>query len=126
MSRRWLVAAAASGFLGVLLGAFGAHALRDRLSEEARGWWETGVLYHLIHAVALLGASVVPGRDRLLLAARAAFLAGVVVFSGTLYAMALGAPRALGAITPVGGVLLLLGWALLALHAVRADRPDRA
>jgi uncharacterized membrane protein YgdD (TMEM256/DUF423 family) len=120
---RWLVAAAGTGFLGVLLGAFGAHALRERLSEEARGWWETGVLYHLVHALALLGASLVPGRGRVLLLARAAFLSGVLLFSGSLYALALGGARGLGAVTPVGGLLLLLGWVLLGVRGVRPERP---
>lgn len=90
-------AAAVLGFLGVALGAFGAHALKGRIDENL---WRTAVTYHLVHAVAMLAA---PHGARY-------FGAGVVVFSGTLYALALGAPRWLGAVTPVGGLLLLAGW----------------
>jgi uncharacterized membrane protein YgdD (TMEM256/DUF423 family) len=106
---------AGMGFLGVALGAFGAHALRERLEPAMLQAWNTGVLYHLIHAVALFalglyakssGADVRTGG--LLL------LAGILLFSGSLYAMALTGIRPLGAITPVGGVLFLAGWAWIA------------
>ena len=104
--------AALLGFLGVALGAFGAHGLERMvptgLLETARDWWRTAALYHLLHAAAVLALR----RPRPDVTAWL-FTLGVAVFSGTLYAMALGAPRWFGAITPFGGVLLLAGWASL-------------
>jgi uncharacterized membrane protein YgdD (TMEM256/DUF423 family) len=102
--------AAALGFLAVALGAFGAHALRDRMTPEQAGWWSTAVLYHLVHAAAALGSDREGGRAT---PSAWCFAAGIALFSGTLYAMALGGPRWLGAVTPVGGVALLAGWLLL-------------
>jgi len=102
--------AAVAGFLGVALGAFGAHALRDRMTPEQDAWWQTAVLYHLVHAAALLGSGRPDGRAG---ASSVCFAAGIAVFSGTLYALALGGPRGLGAVTPLGGVAFLAGWLLL-------------
>ncbi|MCX7868921.1 MAG: DUF423 domain-containing protein, partial [Terrimicrobiaceae bacterium] len=105
---------AALGLLGVGLGAFGAHGLKPLLAE--RGMlevWQTAVFYHLLHAVAGLWAAE---RER---AALWLWAAGVVVFSGSLYAMALSGQRWLGAVTPLGGVLLLAGWAACLLAARR-------
>jgi uncharacterized membrane protein YgdD (TMEM256/DUF423 family) len=105
-----LVTAGLLGAIAIALGAFGAHGLKERLAliPEAGGWWETATFYLLTHAVAV-GAiavrSVWPAR----LGA-----AGAVIFAGTLYAMALGAPRWFGAITPIGGSLLIAGWVVLA------------
>ena len=113
----WIMAGAVSGFLAVALGAFGAHGLRSRASEEAIGWWNTGAHYQLAHALALVLVGLLKlqaGRGDL---AGWAFLLGSLLFSGTLYAMALGAPRFLGAITPIGGTGLLAGWILLAVAA---------
>lgn len=108
----WIVAGAVVGFLAVALGAFGAHGLEKHATSEGMAWWETGVRYHLVHAPVLLLLGLLPlrGRDRI----GWLFLLGILVFSGTLYAMALGAPRWFGAITPLGGLALLGGWALLA------------
>jgi uncharacterized membrane protein YgdD (TMEM256/DUF423 family) len=105
-----------------VLGAFGAHALKERLSAEALSVWQTAVQYHFWHALALLAASAAAGQLDALWARAAGwlFVAGVVVFSGSLYALALGAPRALGMITPLGGVALILGWIALAIAAIRA------
>lgn len=120
MKPDWAFVGAVWGFLGVLLGAFGAHALE--LSVEAEGWWQTATLYHLIHAVALFaGGSAdhlhAPGAR----GARSLGLlfVGSFIFSATLYAMALGAPRVLGAVTPLGGLLMLAGWSGLALARLR-------
>jgi len=113
----WTVAGAVWGFLGVLLGAFGAHAIE--LGPEAQGWWETATLYHLIHAPLLVLGGVMRRTGHLGNTPLALLLGGSVIFSGTLYAMALGAPRILGAITPIGGLGLLLGWAGLALAGWR-------
>jgi uncharacterized membrane protein YgdD (TMEM256/DUF423 family) len=104
---------ASFGFLAVALGAFGAHALHDLLERNGRlATWETAVLYHVTHAIVLLViAAVVPFRRN----AWWLMLAGVVVFSGTLYVLALTNVKWLGAITPLGGVSLLAGWLALAL-----------
>lgn len=118
--------AAALGFLAVALGAFGAHALKERLSAEALGWWQTGVLYQGLHALALLGVALAaaarPGR--LLHVAGVCFALGVLVFSGSLYVLALTGARWLGAVTPLGGLLLLAGW--LALLGAARRRPTDA
>ena len=108
--------AAMLGFSGVALGAFGAHGLRSILETHGtEAIWQTAVIYHLIHAVAVLAAgSVRP------LAAKF-WAAGVLVFSGSLYILAVTGVRWLGAVTPVGGVLLLAGWVILFLR----PRPDR-
>ncbi len=115
MQRRILAAGALLAVLGVGLGAFGAHALREALGQRELGWWQTGVHYQMWHAVALLALSAVPlprvGAPSFLLGL------GAAVFSATLYLMALGAPRWLGAVTPVGGALMILGWLLLAWRA---------
>jgi uncharacterized membrane protein YgdD (TMEM256/DUF423 family) len=113
----WLTAGALWGLVGVGLGAFGAHGLRAIASAEGLAWWETGARYQLFHALALLAFGLVqqqrPGGD----SAGWCLLVGSAVFSGTLYAMALGAPRWLGAVTPLGGLGMLLGWLLFAWHA---------
>jgi uncharacterized membrane protein YgdD (TMEM256/DUF423 family) len=107
------------GFLAVLFGAFGAHMLRGLLERAGTiQYWQTGVLYHLAHAVVLLvlaGWRPVPRLAFLLL------LCGVVFFSGSLYALALTNFRWLGAITPLGGVGMLLGWLSLALRKGKAS-----
>lgn len=107
------------GFAGVALGAFGAHGMSGRFTPESRGWWETATLYLLVHAVAVFAASL-SGRTGLFSTGGWAMIIGAVIFSGTLYAMALGAPRWFGAITPIGGVGLLIGWALFAIAALRS------
>lgn len=108
------------GFVGVALGAFGAHGLQGRLTADGKGWWETATLYALVHAAVITAAGIgkragVAGMD----GAALAFFIGVLIFSGSLYAMALGAPRWFGAITPIGGLSLLIGWALLIYTGIR-------
>lgn len=105
------------GATAVILGAFGAHALRSMLGPQQLGWWQTAVQYQMAHALALLLIAVLrQPRARL---AAALMSLGVLIFSGTLYLMALGLPHWLGAITPLGGLLLIAGWLLLAWSAVR-------
>jgi uncharacterized membrane protein YgdD (TMEM256/DUF423 family) len=113
----WIVVGAIWGFLGVALGAFGAHGLKARVGEQALGWWQTGAQYHLVHALALVATGLLRAQGGRGDAAGWAFLAGSLVFSGSLYVMALGGPRWLGAVTPLGGLGMLAGWALLALAA---------
>ena len=116
--RRVVQAAGILGATGVMAGAFGAHALRSLVDAQAQGWWETAARYQLIHAVVLLalGVANLPSTRFVGLAARC-LIGGILVFSGTLYAMALGGPRMLGAITPIGGSLLIAGWILIVVAA---------
>jgi len=113
---RLALAAAITGFSGVALGAFGAHGLT--LDAEALDWWQTATLYALVHAAAAL-AIALSGRTGLVRQGGWAFIFGAAVFSGCLYAMAVGAPRWLGAIVPLGGVSFLAGWVLVATSATR-------
>lgn len=119
--RRILVCAGVLGFLAVTLGAFGAHALKPMLM--ARGMvesWETAVLYHLVHSVALLALGF--AREPLPAAAgriAGCWAAGIALFCGSIYLLALGGPKWLGPVTPVGGLALLAGWALVAWSAGR-------
>ncbi len=110
----WTVTGALFGFLSVALGAFGAHALRDRLAPDMLAVFETGVRYQFLHALALLFVGT-QGRTRPLAGTAAAlFTAGIVIFSGSLYALALSGVRLWGAVTPLGGVAFLAGWLVLA------------
>ena len=118
--RIWIVVGALSGFLAVGLGAFGAHGLERVATEGQVAWWRTATLYHLLHAPALVLVGVVPLARPGPRVVGTAFLAGTVIFSGTLYALALGAPRWFGAVTPVGGLALMAGWLGLALGAWRS------
>jgi uncharacterized membrane protein YgdD (TMEM256/DUF423 family) len=113
--------AAVLGFLGVLLGAFGAHVLRARLGPERLAQWSTGTLYHLLHVAAMLAAVLLAPRVGTAAAVWAGWLfaSGIVAFSGSLYGLATTGIRRLGAITPVGGALFLAGWAVLAAGALR-------
>jgi uncharacterized membrane protein YgdD (TMEM256/DUF423 family) len=118
-ARGWLAVAALLGAAGVAFGAGGAHALRSTIVPEYLATFETGVRYHLLHSVALL-ALALGGEGRPIALPAALFTTGVVLFSGSLYALALGAPTRLGIVTPFGGVALLLGWlALLRLALAR-------
>lgn len=123
MRCNWLVIGALSGALTVVLGAFGAHALRARLAAEELDVWRTAVQYQGLHAVALGLAGLLVQRSGRGAAAAWAFLAGTLLFSGSLYGLALGAPKSVGAITPVGGVSFILGWSLLAWAARGEGRP---
>ena len=115
MDRRLLLCAGIAGFLGVALGAFGAHALKARLSPEMLAVFETGVRYQMYHVFAILAAAWAWSRwnTRLFAVAGALFVAGIVVFSGSLYLLALTGIRVLGAITPLGGLAFLAGWLCL-------------
>ncbi|MEO7597466.1 MAG: DUF423 domain-containing protein [Opitutus sp.] len=123
-SRSTLAAAGLFGAIGVGLGAFGAHALRDVLLERGMSnAWETAVRYHLLHAVALLPIAVWMRQDETTVSRPMAWVAttwvvGIVIFSGSLYGLALGGPRWLGPITPLGGIFFVVGWALLIVEAL--------
>lgn len=102
-------AAALLGGAAVLAGAFGAHGLKALLSEQSLGVWRTAVLYQFFHALALLAISCVPQQKAWRLSVWA-WVLGVLIFCGSLYALALGAPSKLGMITPIGGLALCVGW----------------
>ena len=116
-----LSASALVGLAGVGLGAFGAHGLDGRLTAEGEAWWQTATLYALVHAVAALAVSLSGRAGSLFGWSGWAFVIGALIFSGTLYAMALGAPRWFGAITPIGGTAFLLGWGVLVFAGLRAN-----
>jgi uncharacterized membrane protein YgdD (TMEM256/DUF423 family) len=120
MDRTFLLIGALSGFIGVAAGAFGAHALRNRLSPEMLAVFETGVRYQLYHTFAVLFVAVAAARfdGWLVRGAGWSFTAGIVLFSGSLYALAFSGVTTLGAITPIGGLAFLVGWGLLAAVAL--------
>jgi uncharacterized membrane protein YgdD (TMEM256/DUF423 family) len=121
MMVRWFAIGAWLGGLGVALGAFGAHGLKSRVSVEMLAVWETASRYQIVHALALLATASACERwpGTFSNSAGWLFLAGIAVFSGSLYALALTGVRAFGAITPIGGLCLIAGWACLALSAMR-------
>jgi uncharacterized membrane protein YgdD (TMEM256/DUF423 family) len=120
MDRTFLLVGALAGFVGVAFGAFGAHALRSRVSPEMLAVFETGVRYQMYHAFAVLVVALAAARldGWLIRGAGWAFTAGIVLFSGSLYALALTGVTILGAITPIGGLAFLVGWALFIAAAI--------
>ncbi len=119
----WFVAGAVLAGVGVALGAFGAHGLKARVTPELLAVFETGVRYHMYHALALLAVGWAMSRNPLpsLQLAGILFVVGIGLFSGSLYLMTFTGARWLGAITPLGGLAFLVGWALLAWGASRAS-----
>lgn len=119
MNRTFWILGCLFGFLAVAAGAFGAHALRERLGPDLLAVWETGARYQMYHALALLAVAMAAGRwpGGGWTLAGWLFTAGVVVFSGSLYVLAFTGVRWLGAITPLGGLCFLGGWIALALAA---------
>lgn len=118
----WFAVAAITGALAVAFGAFGAHALKTRVSEDLLVVFETGVRYQMYHALALLAVAYAVDRfpGGWAHASGWLFLVGIVVFSGSLYVMTLTGVRWLGAVTPIGGACFILGWILLAATALRS------
>jgi len=119
--RTWIIIGAVFGALAVGIGAFGAHGLKDRLAASGRGEvYETAARYQMYHALALVlvGLLALHGSSPCLNIAGTCFVAGIVVFSGLLYALALGGPKILGAIVPLGGTAFIAGWVALAIAAV--------
>lgn len=129
MERFALVLSGTLGFLAVALGAFGAHGLKARLAPLADGaqrleWWNTGAHYQAVHALALGLVAYLASRTSAasVVVAAYAFLAGVVLFSGSLFVMTLTGLRWLGAVTPLGGLAFLVGWASVVVSALRLPR----
>lgn len=117
MAKLFITLASLSGMFAVILGAFGAHALKSRFDAYALGVWETAVQYHFYHALALLAVGVLAlsqPQTTLLKSSGWLFLVGTLVFSGSLYILALTGTKWLGAVTPLGGLAFIGGWACLA------------
>lgn len=119
MDKTFLLVGALAGFLAVAFGAFGAHALRGRLTPELLAVFETGVRYQMYHALAIIAVGLMMARSGGWLFSTAAWLftAGIVFFSGSLYVLALTGITTFGAITPIGGLLFLAGWGCLLVAA---------
>lgn len=130
-TKTWVVIGASLGTLGVAAGTFGAHLLpryleaagASAMQTERLHWWETGVRYQMYHALALLAVAWIAERRKSLLPnlAGLSMFAGTIIFSGCLYALGLTGTRALGAIVPIGGVLFVIGWVLLAIAGLGLD-----
>lgn len=117
-----LIAAAASGFLSVALGAFGAHGLKDKLPQNLMSAFETAVQYQSVHTLAIIAACLLSlyfERGVWFQYAGVGFLLGIILFSGSLYGLALTNLRWLGPVTPIGGLFFLGGWALLLIATVK-------
>jgi uncharacterized membrane protein YgdD (TMEM256/DUF423 family) len=113
----WIKIAGVVGFLGVALGAFGAHGLKQKVTPELLAIFNTGVLYHLVHGVALFALALFgSATGRAITWPAALWLAGIVLFSGSLYVLALTGVKQLGAVTPLGGLCFLAGWVLVAIR----------
>ena len=126
LGRRLIAIGAILALLAVAAGAFAAHGLKTVLDAYQLGIFETAARYQMYHAIAIFGVGVLASTNRLprrwLTIAAVAFCAGIALFSGSLYALALGAPRWFGAITPLGGTLFMLGWLGIAIAALTARR----
>lgn len=125
MAKLYLMLAALLGGSGVVLGAFGAHGLRGKVAENLLEAYKTGVHYQLIHALALFGIALLIqqwGARTSLVASGALFALGVLLFSGSLYGLTFGAPRWLGPVTPLGGLLMIGGWVALFVAALNFSK----
>ncbi|CAM3547223.1 DUF423 domain-containing protein [Paenibacillus lupini] len=125
MSHKYFAYGAIGAALAVALGAFGAHGLKDTLSEDMLEVYETGVRYHMYHALALMLVALLADRigdTKLVKVGARLLIVGIVLFSGSLYALALSDISVLGAITPLGGVAFLVGWGYIAAAALRARK----
>ena len=117
----WIGLGSILGGMGVGLGAFGAHGLKDRLTPEYLAVFETGVRYHMYHVFALIAVGLIATRidSSLVRAAGICFTVGIVLFSGSLYGLTLSGVKGLGMITPIGGLFFLIGWFTLAYALLR-------
>ena len=126
MARTFARWGAMFGFFAVALGAFGAHGLRDRLSSESMAVFQTGVQYQMIHALALLGLAALFDKAKFAGAVGWLFVFGVLIFSGSLYLLAITGERWIGAVTPFGGLCFLAGWALLTIAIAKNPKASDA
>ncbi|WP_425067666.1 DUF423 domain-containing protein [Reyranella sp.] len=124
-ARLWIVVAALSGAISVIVGAFAAHGLdlRTEAGLKARDWLQTGSHYQMFHALAMLGVCALAGTEhlnvRLAVVALWLFLAGSVLFPGALYSLSFGGPRWFGAVAPIGGLAFIAGWVFLVIAALK-------
>ena len=121
MAKLYLLLAAFFGGTGVILGAFGAHGLRNKVADNLLEAYKTGVHYQMIHALALIGIGLLInqiGEKTSLIVSGALFAVGILFFSGSLYGLTFGGPRWLGPITPLGGALMIGGWIALFIAAL--------
>ena len=127
MAKLIIILAGVNGFLAVSIGAFAAHMLRDRLSPELLNTFQTGVQYHMYHALGLFGIGLMmlnfPASNLLRISAYL-MMAGIVLFSGSLYLLSITGIRWLGAITPLGGLCFLTAWALIVWFATKQQFPS--
>jgi uncharacterized membrane protein YgdD (TMEM256/DUF423 family) len=124
MLKTFLLLGSLNAFLSVAIGAFGAHALKSRLSTDMLSVYNTGVQYHMIHAIGLILIALLSdrlGNSPLVTASGWSLLIGIILFSGSLYVLSISGIKILGAITPLGGVAFLLGWILLAIAALKQN-----
>lgn len=122
IAKAFLLFTSLSGLLAVAFGAFGAHGLKARLDAAALSAFQTAVQYQFYHTLALLGVAILLQRASakgLLMWSGYSFVAGILLFSGSLYIIALGGPRWLGPVTPLGGLAFMFGWLLLSIHLLR-------
>lgn len=122
MSRKWIGVGAILVMLSVMIGAFGAHMLKPIIGEDKITVYETGVQYHMIHALGIICIGIIAkllGESKLLLWAARLLLIGIILFSGSLYALSITSLGPLGAITPLGGVCFIAGWICLAVTALK-------
>ena len=122
--RLWIMLGGISGGLSVLLGAFGAHSLKEQITEKSLAVFQTGSQYQFVHSLALILVGILARQlgdehNSKVIKAGWFFLAGIILFSGSLYALALGGPRAFGPLTPLGGLSFMIGWVLLAFSIPR-------
>ena len=123
MQNIFIVSAAISGFLSVALGAFGAHALKDTLDSYGHSVYNKAILYQMFHTLALLGVALLQNHFKTLNLSPAgyAFIIGIILFSGSLYVLAISGIKILGAVTPFGGLAFLFGWGWLAWQFIRTN-----
>lgn len=119
-SNRWIAIGALLGGIAVGAGAFGAHGLKKLVEPEMLETWRTGVLYHALHSLGLVAFGLYQARTKCSGLTAWLFLVGTLIFAGTLYALTLGSPKWVGAITPFGGVAMIAGWLAFAISAWRA------
>ena len=121
-AKLFLTLGSMSGALAVIIGAFGAHGLKDKLCEEMLAVYKTGVEYHFYHTLALLGIGLLSLhlKSALLTASGWSMAVGILLFSGSLYALSISGIKILGAITPIGGLFFIIGWVLFATAVIKA------
>lgn len=122
MMKTFIIAGAVNAFLAVALGAFGAHGLEGKLEPKYMETWQTGVMYQMFHALGLIAVGIIAGKlnaSPLVSWTGWLMLAGIILFSGSLYVLSLSGIKVLGAITPIGGVAFLAAWVLLIIAAVK-------